>query len=54
VSLDLALVVFDHVEGAEHAYADVMNASRDAPWTHEIAFVEHHRHDSDPPASRSD
>jgi len=45
VSLDLALVVFERVEGAEHAYADVLAASRDAPWTHEIAFVEHHRHD---------
>jgi uncharacterized membrane protein len=45
VSLDLALVVFDHTEGAERAYADVLDASGDAPWAHEIAFVEHHRHD---------
>jgi uncharacterized membrane protein len=45
VSLDLALVVFDRIEGAEHAYADVLGASVEAPWTHEIAFVEHHRHD---------
>jgi uncharacterized membrane protein len=45
VSLDLALVVFDHIEGAEHAYADALDASRGAPWTQEIAFVEHHRHD---------
>jgi uncharacterized membrane protein len=45
MSLDLALMVFADVEGAERAYADVLDASRDAPWVHEIAFVEHHRHD---------
>jgi uncharacterized membrane protein len=45
MSLDLAVVVFDHVEGADHAYADVLDSVGDAPWTHEIAFVEHHRHD---------
>src|SRR6478752_9810181 len=45
MSLDLALMIFDHVEGAERAYSDVIGASRDAPWTHEVAFVEHHRHD---------
>ena len=38
-------MVFDHVEGAEKAYADVLGASASAPWVHEIAFVEHHRHD---------
>jgi uncharacterized membrane protein len=43
--LDLALMVFDHVEGAERAYADVLRASVRAPWVQEIAFVEHHRHD---------
>ncbi len=45
MSLDLALMVFNHTEGAERAYADVLDASGDAPWVHEIAFVEHHRHD---------
>jgi uncharacterized membrane protein len=45
MSLDLTLVVFDHVGGAERAYADVMGASAASPWVHEIAFVEHHRHD---------
>jgi uncharacterized membrane protein len=45
MSLDLALLIFDHIEGAERAYSDVLNASGDAPWVHEIAFVEHHRHD---------
>ena len=38
-------MIFDHVGGAERAYADVLDASDDAPWVHEIAFVEHHRHD---------
>ena len=45
MSLDLALMVFNHVEGAERAYADVLQASGRAPWVQEIAFVEHHRHD---------
>ena len=45
MSLDLALMIFDHIEGAERAYSDVLGASGDAPWVHEIAFVEHHRHD---------
>jgi hypothetical protein len=48
VSLDLALLVFDHAEGAERAYADVLDASGQAPWVHEIAFVEHHRSASEP------
>jgi uncharacterized membrane protein len=45
MTLDLALMVFDHIEGAERAYADVLDASREGPWVHEVAFVEHHRHD---------
>jgi uncharacterized membrane protein len=45
MSLDLALVVFHHVEGAERAYAAVQYATREEPWVHELAFVEHHRHD---------
>jgi uncharacterized membrane protein len=45
MSLDLALMIFDRVEGAERAYSNVIDASHDAPWVHEIAFVEHHRHD---------
>ena len=45
MSLDLALIVFDHAEGAERAYANLPGASAPAPWVHEIAFVEHHRHD---------
>ena len=45
MSLDLALMVFDRVGTAEQAYADVLGASAASPWVHEIAFVEHHRHD---------
>jgi uncharacterized membrane protein len=45
MSLDLALAVFRHTEGADHAYADVLDAVGDVPWVHEIALVEHHRRD---------
>jgi uncharacterized membrane protein len=45
MGLDLALEVFRHVEGADHAYADVRAAVGDVPWVHEIALVEHHRRD---------
>src|SRR4051794_20727325 len=45
MSLDLALLVFDHVEGAERAYAGVLQTPGRGPWVDEIAFVEHHRHD---------
>jgi uncharacterized membrane protein len=43
--LDLAVVTFAHVEGAEHAYADVLDSQGQAAWTREIAFVEHHGRD---------
>ena len=45
MSLDLTLMIFDRVGGAEQAYADVLGASAASPWVHEIAFVEHHRRD---------
>jgi uncharacterized membrane protein len=45
MSLDLALAVFPHIEGADHAYADVLDSVGDVPWVHEIALVEHHRRD---------
>jgi uncharacterized membrane protein len=45
MTLELTLVVYPHAEGAERAYADAHGADRDAPWTQEVAFVEHHRHD---------
>jgi uncharacterized membrane protein len=43
--LDLALVVFEHTEGAERAYANVLGGAGAGPWAQEIAFVEHHGHD---------
>jgi uncharacterized membrane protein len=45
MALDLTLMIFEHIEGAERAYADVLDVAGDTPWVHEIAFVEHHRHD---------
>jgi uncharacterized membrane protein len=44
-TLDFALMVFPHVEGAEHAYAHVIDRAAGEPWTGEVAFVEHHGHD---------
>lgn len=43
MALDLALVVFDHPNGAENAFAKVLERVGDAEWMHEIAFVEHHK-----------
>lgn len=43
--LDLALMVFKHTEGAERAYARVLDDVAGMPWTNEIAFVEHHGRD---------
>jgi uncharacterized membrane protein len=40
---DVTALTFDHVEGAERAYADVRGRAADAPWMHEMAFVECHR-----------
>jgi uncharacterized membrane protein len=40
---DITALTFDHVEGAERAYADVRGRAGDAPWMHEMAFVECHR-----------
>jgi uncharacterized membrane protein len=45
MSLQLALMVYDHVEGAERAYSDARDAMSGAPWLQEIAFAEHHHHD---------
>jgi uncharacterized membrane protein len=44
-TLDLALMVFPHVEGAEHAYTEVRERAAGQPWLQEVAFVEHHGHD---------
>lgn len=43
MSSDLAVVCFPHLEGAEHAFADVRDRCRHAPWLDEVAFVEHRR-----------
>jgi uncharacterized membrane protein len=45
VGLDLALVVFDTLEGAERAYAQARERADGEPWVEEVAFVEHHAHD---------
>ena len=45
MSLDLALLVFHHIDGAERAYAGMLETSGPQPWVHEVSFVEHHRHD---------
>ena len=43
-TLDFALMVFPHVEAAEHAYTDVIDRAAGEPWLNEVAFVEHHGH----------
>jgi uncharacterized membrane protein len=45
MSLDLAVMVFKHIDDADHAYADACEAGSDAVWLREAAVVEHHRHD---------
>jgi hypothetical protein len=41
---DLAVLTFDHIEGAERAYAGVRRDAGAGPWDHDVAFVEVHRH----------
>jgi uncharacterized membrane protein len=41
---ELAVLTFDHVGGAERAYADARGRAGQAPWLREVAFVECHRH----------
>jgi hypothetical protein len=41
---DLAVLTFDHLQGAERAYATVSRDAGVGPWTHDLAFVEVHRH----------
>lgn len=43
--LDLALMVFEHTGGAEHAYSRAPREVAGVAWANEIAFVEHHRRD---------
>jgi uncharacterized membrane protein len=41
---ELTVLTFDHIEGAERAYADARGRAANAPWMREVAFVESHRH----------
>jgi uncharacterized membrane protein len=41
---ELAVLTFDHIEGAERAYADARGRANDAPWLRDILLVESHRH----------
>ena len=41
---ELTVLTFDHIEGAERAYADARGRANDAPWLREVVFVECHRH----------
>jgi uncharacterized membrane protein len=43
MSLDLTVLVFDGLDGAERAFATARERAGDAPWVKELAFVEHHR-----------
>src|SRR4051794_11104463 len=45
MDLDLAVLVFDSVDGGELAFADARERARGQPWLDEVAFVVHHRHD---------
>ena len=40
---ELAVLTFDHIEGAERAYADARGRENDARWLREVVFVECHR-----------
>jgi uncharacterized membrane protein len=42
--MDLAVLTFDHVEGAERAFANVRERVTDGRWVDEVAFVERRRH----------
>jgi uncharacterized membrane protein len=43
--MDLALMIFEHTEGAERAYSQAPRQVAGVTWAQEVAFVEHHRHD---------
>jgi uncharacterized membrane protein len=45
MSLELAVMVYPHVDEADHAFADAFEADKEAAWLQEAAIVEHHRHD---------
>jgi uncharacterized membrane protein len=41
---ELVVLTFDHIEGAERAYAEARGRANDAPWLREVVFIECHRH----------
>jgi uncharacterized membrane protein len=41
---ELAVLTFDHIEGAERAYADARGRANDPPWLRDVVLVECHRH----------
>lgn len=41
---ELAVLTFDHIEGAERAYADARGRANDASWLRDVVLVECHRH----------
>jgi uncharacterized membrane protein len=43
--LDLALMVFEHTDGAEEAYSRAPREVGGVAWADQVAFVEHHRGD---------
>lgn len=45
MSLELAVMVYRHVDDADHVYADAAVGHRGEIWLREAAVVEHHRHD---------
>jgi uncharacterized membrane protein len=44
-SVDFALMVFEHTEGAEQAYSRAPSEVAGVRWAREVAFVEHHGRD---------
>jgi hypothetical protein len=44
-TLDIAVMTFDGVVGAERAFARVRDGAGAASWLQKVAFVEHHHHD---------
>jgi uncharacterized membrane protein len=45
MTLELAAMVYPHVDDADHAFADAFEVDKEAAWLREAAIVEHHRHD---------
>jgi len=43
--VDAAIIAFDHIEGADRAYASAHDREPGAVWLEKTAFIEVHRHD---------